>query len=62
MPSFRAVSLVSSLALIFSTVFAAANRWGGTAEVEVYEFNQHEGGQGVQWQRQAAWLADVLAG
>lgn len=45
-----------------STVYAAANRHHGGAEVVEYAFNEHEGGLGVQWQRQAAWLAGVLAG
>lgn len=45
-----------------STVYAAANRYAGGAEVVEYAFNEHEGGQGVHWQRQAAWLAERLAG
>ena len=44
-----------------STVFAAFNRYGGDAEIEVYPFNQHEGGGGHHWVRQAAWLGRVLA-
>ncbi|QAY72528.1 acetylxylan esterase [Agromyces protaetiae] len=44
-----------------STVYAAANRWGVGAEVVEYAFNEHEGGQAVQWQRQAEWLAARLA-
>ncbi|WP_336644773.1 acetylxylan esterase [Microbacterium sp. USHLN186] len=43
-----------------STVYAAANHHRGGAEVVEYAFNQHEGGLGVQWQRQAAWLAARL--
>jgi len=43
-----------------STVYAAANRHLGGAEVVEYAFNQHEGGQGIHWQRQAAWLAERL--
>ena len=43
-----------------STVYAAANRHLGGAEVIEYPFNEHEGGQGVHWQRQAAWLAARL--
>lgn len=45
-----------------STVYAAAIRHLGGAEVVDYPFNEHEGGQGVHWQRQAAWLAARLAG
>ena len=39
-----------------ATVFASHNHWGGEASIEVYEFNNHEGGQAHQWVRQAAWL------
>lgn len=45
-----------------STVYAAANHHLGGAEVIEYPFNEHEGGQGVHWQRQAAWLAARLQG
>ncbi|MGM1018556.1 MAG: acetylxylan esterase [Actinomycetota bacterium] len=44
-----------------STVYAARNHWGGTAEIVEYPFNEHEGGQGVHWERQAAFLAEHLA-
>ncbi|MBS1905211.1 MAG: acetylxylan esterase [Actinobacteria bacterium] len=44
-----------------STVYAAVNHHGAVADVLEYPFNQHEGGQGVHWQRQAAWLAERLA-
>lgn len=50
-----------------STVFAAHNLWGSrsdsepTASIEVYPFNEHEGGQGFHWTAQAAWLARELA-
>jgi len=45
-----------------STVFAARNHWSGSADIVEYAFNQHEGGLGVQWQKQAAFLADRIAG
>ncbi|NIH79124.1 acetylxylan esterase [Amycolatopsis viridis] len=44
-----------------STVFAAFNRYGGPGEIRVWEWNQHEGGQGAQVAEQAAWLAKTLA-
>lgn len=44
-----------------STVFAAANWYGGPVEVDVFPFNGHEGGFPSSFPRQAAWLADVLA-
>ncbi|MEZ0447941.1 acetylxylan esterase [Cellulomonas sp. ICMP 17802] len=51
-----------------STVFAAYNHYAGLApvrpatEIEVYTYNQHEGGQAFQVARQLHWLRDVLAG
>ncbi len=44
-----------------STVFAAANHYGADVQVEVFPFNQHEGGQGFQWEAQARWARDLLA-
>ncbi|CAN5257365.1 acetylxylan esterase [soil metagenome] len=43
-----------------STVFAAVNHYAADAEVRLYEFNEHEGGQGLQWEAQAAWLGGLL--
>jgi cephalosporin-C deacetylase len=40
-----------------STVYAARNHYAVVADIVEYAFNEHEGGQGVQWQRQAEWLA-----
>ncbi|WP_022893907.1 acetylxylan esterase [Agromyces subbeticus] len=40
-----------------STVYAARNHYAGDADIVEYEFNEHEGGQGVHWQRQAEWLS-----
>lgn len=40
-----------------STVFATKNHWAADADIEVYPFNQHEGGQARHWVEQAAWLA-----
>jgi cephalosporin-C deacetylase len=39
-----------------STVFAAKNHYGGEAEITVYPFNGHEGGQGHHFLIQADWL------
>jgi len=44
-----------------STVFAAYHAYGGPAEIEVYGFNGHEGGQGHHQVRQLAWVRDLLA-
>lgn len=41
-----------------STVFASFNQYGGEASIEVYPFNEHEGGEAHHWVRQAAWLAE----
>ena len=43
-----------------STVFAALHAYGGPADVEVYPFNGHEGGQAYQQLRQLAWLERTL--
>jgi cephalosporin-C deacetylase len=43
-----------------STVYAAANHYAASVDIAVYPFNEHEGGQGRHWMRQAAWLADRL--
>jgi cephalosporin-C deacetylase len=43
-----------------STVFASHNHWGGPSDIEVYEYNNHEGGQGHHWVKQAAWLSAKL--
>ncbi|MCM3781141.1 acetylxylan esterase [Microbacterium hydrocarbonoxydans] len=43
-----------------STVYAARNSWGGTADIVDYPFNEHEGGLGEQWLRQAQFLAEVV--
>jgi cephalosporin-C deacetylase len=40
-----------------STVFAAHNRYGGPAEIRVWEWNEHEAGGPFQLPEQAAWLA-----
>ena len=40
-----------------STVYAARNAYAAPADIEVYPFNEHEGGQGFHWLRQADWLA-----
>jgi cephalosporin-C deacetylase len=44
-----------------STVYAAHNRWGGSASIVDYHFNEHEGGEGLHWEKQAAFLAEQLA-
>lgn len=50
-----------------STVFAAYNHYAGLAaarpqtEIEVYAYNQHEGGQAFQLDRQLRWLRGFVA-
>ncbi|WP_404431581.1 acetylxylan esterase [Microbacterium lacus] len=41
-----------------STVYAAFNHYAGEKQIEVYPFNEHEGGQTYQWQVQAAFVAE----
>jgi cephalosporin-C deacetylase len=44
-----------------STIYAAYNRLAASDRaIDVYEFNNHEGGLTEQWQRQVAWLASRL--
>ena len=45
-----------------STVFAAYHAYAGPKEIEVYEFNDHEGGEAFHRGRQLDWLAATLAG
>jgi cephalosporin-C deacetylase len=45
-----------------STVFAAFNHYRGPAEIEVYQFNEHEGGGPYHWRKMADWLKATLAG
>ncbi len=46
-----------------STVYAAFNGWGANAgsverAIDVYRFNEHEGGQAYRFARQLAWLRE----
>ena len=43
------------------TVFAAYNHYRGEKEIEVYPYNQHEGGQSQHIVRKAAFLRSVFA-
>ncbi|MEV0788635.1 acetylxylan esterase [Kribbella sp. NPDC050459] len=44
-----------------STVFAAYNHYGGgQKDIEVYQYNDHEGGQAYQQLVQLDWLAEVF--
>ncbi|RCK69198.1 acetylxylan esterase [Desertihabitans brevis] len=44
-----------------STVFAAYAEWPAEKQIEVYDFNGHEGGMGYQSRRQLAWAAERFA-
>jgi len=58
-PALFSVGLMDAVVMP-SSVFAALNHYGstgnGTAEIEVYEFNGHEGGEGHHWLRQIEFL------
>lgn len=43
-----------------STVYASYNAWAGEKEIEVYTFNNHEGGGVFQDRAQVKWLKKVL--
>ena len=59
-PSLFSVALMDEICPP-ATVFASHNHWGAESAIEVYEFNNHEGGQAHQWVRQAAWLRALLS-
>lgn len=59
-PAFYSVALMDPICPP-ATVFASHNHWAGASSIEVYDFNEHEGGQGHHWRRQAQWLRGVLA-
>jgi cephalosporin-C deacetylase len=42
-----------------STVFAAYHAYAGPKDIVVYEFNEHEGGEAFQRDRQRRWLAQL---
>lgn len=44
-----------------STVFAAFHAYGGPKEIEIYEYNDHEGGAAFQQRRQLCWLEEALS-
>ena len=54
-PALFSVALMDEI-VIPSTVFAAYNTYAAEREIEVYPYNNHEGGQGHHWLRQAQWL------
>src|SRR5690606_22868898 len=59
-PSLFSVALKDAIVLP-SSVFAAFNHVAASdAEIEVYAFNGHEGGQHAHWVRQARWLNERL--
>lgn len=43
-----------------STVYGAFNAYGGEKTMAEYEFNNHEGGQAFQEQKQMAWLCTLF--
>ena len=58
-PSIYSVGLMDEICPP-ATVFASHNAWAVESAIEVYEFNNHEGGQGYHWVKQAAWLKQLL--
>lgn len=43
-----------------STVYAAYNAYAGPKQIEVYQFNDHEGGMAYQLERQLEWLGETV--
>lgn len=56
-PALFSVGLVDDICPA-STVYAAYNSYAGQKSIEVYPFNNHEGGGTFQERRQVAWLAE----
>jgi cephalosporin-C deacetylase len=59
-PALFSVGLMD-LTCLPSTVFAAANWYGGPAEIREYPFNDHEGGEGFHDLAKLRWLGPRLA-
>lgn len=55
-PSLFSVGLVDDICPA-STVYAAYNAYAGKKNIEIYQFNNHEGGGTFQERRQVEWLA-----
>lgn len=59
-PALFSVALMDRIVLP-STVYSAYNHLGSPdRQIEVYAFNDHEGGQSFQWVRQVEWLRSRL--
>lgn len=56
-PALFSVGLVDDICPA-STVYAAYNAYAGDKSIEIYQFNNHEGGGPFQDRRQVAWLAE----
>jgi len=59
-PSLFSVALMDSVVPPSTTVAAYNHLAAEDTTLEVYPFNDHEGGSAVQWQKQARWLATRL--
>lgn len=57
-PAYFSVALMDTICPP-STVFAAKNTYAGQAKMEVFRFNDHEGGAGHHWLNQVAWLKSL---
>ncbi|HEY4898455.1 MAG TPA: acetylxylan esterase, partial [Candidatus Nanopelagicaceae bacterium] len=54
-PAYFSVALMDTVCPP-STVFAARNTYAGATKMEIFRFNDHEGGQGHHWLNQVQWL------
>ena len=57
-PAYFSVALMDTICPP-STVFAARNTYLGETKIEIYRFNDHEGGQGHHWLNQVKWLKSL---
>lgn len=58
-PALFSVALMDAVAPP-STGFAARNWYGGPTQMEVYPYNQHEGGGVYQVRREIEWLHELF--
>lgn len=57
-PAYFSVALMDTICPP-STVFAARNTYAATTKMEIFRFNDHEGGQGHHWINQVNWLRSL---
>jgi len=57
-PAYFSVALMDTICPP-STVFAARNTYAGATKMEIFRYNDHEGGAGHHWRNQVNWLRSL---